>query len=34
MKHKNRKNLIILAGIIISGIGFTFGRALATYVLE
>jgi len=31
---KNKKTLIILAGIILLVIGFNFGRAFVSYVLD
>ena len=31
---KNKKTLIILAGIVLLVIGFTFGRAFVSYVLD
>ena len=31
---KNKKTLIILAGIVLLVIGFTFGRGFVSYVLE
>lgn len=31
---KNKKTLIILAGIVLLVIGFTFGRGFVSYVLD
>ena len=34
MKHRNRKIILSIAGVLLLVIGFTFGRTFVSYVLD